>query len=342
MYAFDKGVNYFDTAPGYCADKSEDIFGIALKQMAGRRSEFYLATKAMPVSVKTADEAQQAVEKSLKRLNVDKIDFYHIWCVRTMEHYEMAMKKGGLYDGLVKCKGQGLIDHIAISTHLPGDQVRQIIEDKKVESVLLGVNILNFMFRWEGIQAAFGAGLGVAAMNPLGGGLIPKYQDKFDYLARPGETPIEAAIRFCVSCRQINVALVGFTTQEHIDTACKVADNSTPFDQADIDWIKDNICENSDAVCTSCGYCRGLCPKDIPVASYMQYYNDRVLFGKTDEEMIEQLKNDHVWGILVHRQAEAVECSQCGKCELSCTQHLKIIDRLTEIAGWEEQMKLEG
>ena len=33
-YAADKGINYFDTAPGYCNDKSEDIFGIAIGQMA--------------------------------------------------------------------------------------------------------------------------------------------------------------------------------------------------------------------------------------------------------------------------------------------------------------------
>ncbi len=32
-YANAKGINYFDTAPGYCKDRSEDIFGIALQDM---------------------------------------------------------------------------------------------------------------------------------------------------------------------------------------------------------------------------------------------------------------------------------------------------------------------
>ena len=29
-YAFENGINYFDTAPGYCSDRSEDIFGIGI------------------------------------------------------------------------------------------------------------------------------------------------------------------------------------------------------------------------------------------------------------------------------------------------------------------------
>ena len=32
-YAFDKGINYFDTAPAYCDGKSEQIYGMAFKNM---------------------------------------------------------------------------------------------------------------------------------------------------------------------------------------------------------------------------------------------------------------------------------------------------------------------
>jgi hypothetical protein len=31
--AYDAGINYFDTAPKYCDDKSEDIYGKALKKI---------------------------------------------------------------------------------------------------------------------------------------------------------------------------------------------------------------------------------------------------------------------------------------------------------------------
>jgi len=37
-----------------------------------------------PTDFDTADKAIAAVKKSLARLGVAKIDFYHIWCLRKM------------------------------------------------------------------------------------------------------------------------------------------------------------------------------------------------------------------------------------------------------------------
>lgn len=339
LYAFDKGINYFDTAPGYCQDKSEDIFGLAMKQMADKRDEFYISTKQSPESTDTADKACKMVETSLKRLNIEKIDFCHVWCIRAMEHYEMAMKKGGQYEGLLKCKERGLIDHIAISTHLPGYQIRQILEKKEFEGVLLGINILNFPYRWDGVQAAMDMGMGVVAMNPLGGGMIPQYKDRLDFIASDGFDVVENALRFCISCPQIAVTLNGFTTKEHIDTACKAADKCKPFTDVDIEKIKASLSKDMDSLCTGCGYCIGKCSQNIPVNSYMQYYNEKPLLGKNDEEMVTEIEHHHKWGILVGRKANAEDCVECGQCEQACTQHLNIIERLGEIAKWEEKAK---
>jgi len=154
LYAREKGINYFDTAPEYCNDTSEDIFGIALRQMADSRDSYYVSTKGMPTSLPTAEKARRAVEKSIKRLNVDKIDFYHVWCVRSVGQYELAMKKGGQYEELLRCREEGLIGNIVISTHLPGPQIEDIIRRNEFEGVLLGVNILNFPYRWQSIRAA--------------------------------------------------------------------------------------------------------------------------------------------------------------------------------------------
>ncbi len=337
-YAFEKGINYFDTAPMYCEDKSEDIFGIALKQMADKRDEFYVSTKGMPTDFDTADKARKAVEKSLKRLKIERIDFYHVWCIRRMDQYELAMKPGGQYEGLLKCKEEGLIDNIVISTHLPGRDISTIISKGEFEGVLLGVNILNFLYRWEGVEAAYNACRGVVAMNPLSGGVIPKNEKALSFLAGKGESPTEAALRFCISSPQITVTLVGFTTKKHIDMACRIADNCKPFTLGDIERIKENISANMDTVCTGCGYCMGdICPENIPVANYMQFYNEKLIASKTEEELIEQVDFQHNWGLLVDRTASAGDCVQCGKCQEACTQHLNIIERLEEVAGWEER-----
>jgi uncharacterized protein len=130
---------------------------------------------------------------------------------------------------------------------------------------------------------------------------------------------------------------VGFTTREHIDTACRVADAAKPFSPKDIQRIRGHITKNMTQLCTGCGYCMGRCPKDIPVASFMQYYNDKVLAGKTDTEMVKELNFQKNWGVLVDRRADAKDCVQCGRCEMACTQHLDIMRRLETIAQWEQQ-----
>ena len=338
LYAQSKGINYFDTAPTYCSDTSEDIFGIALKQMASTRESYCVTSKGMPVDFDTADKARAAVEKSLERLNVDRIDFYHVWCIRRMDHYELAMKKGGQYEGLIKCKEEGLIDNIVISTHLPGMQVKDIIERHEFEGVLLGVNILNFPYRWEGVHAARKAGLGVVAMNPLSGGQIPQYEKDLTFLANGDETPTQAALRFCISCPQITVTLVGFTTTEHIDVACKIAETAKSFTNDEINRLRGRLSESMNSVCTGCGYCLKCCPENIAVANYMQVYNDKALFNRSNEQMLKKLKDEYIWGLLVDRVAEAGDCVECAACEEACTQHLNIVERLKEIDSWEKSL----
>lgn len=338
-HAVEQGVNYLDTAPGYCEDQSEDIFGLAIKQMSSRREDFYVSTKGMPTDFDTADKAIAQVEKSLTRLNTEYIDFYHVWCIRRWDQYELAVKPGGQYDGLLKCKEQGKIRHIVVSTHLRGSEVGDLISKNEFEGILLGVNILNFLYRWEGVQSAHKAGLGIVAMNPLAGGIIPQNEKSLAFLAGDGETPTEAALRFCASCPQITVTLNGFTTQEHVDMACKVADNAAPFTEEDIERIRRHVTGNMDKLCTGCGYCMGRCPVDIPISNFMQYYNEKLLLGKTEEEMVKQLGIDQVWGILADRNANAADCVRCGRCEMACTQHLDIVNRLGRIAGWEETLQ---
>ena len=135
-YAFDKGINYFDTAPGYCDDKSEDLFGTGFKKIP--RDKYFVATKLMPVHVANELEAYEKVKKSIDRMGVEYIDFFHVWCIRRMEHFDLAMN-GGLYNALLKCKAEGLIKHICFSSHQEGAGVRKVVESGRFEGVLLGV-----------------------------------------------------------------------------------------------------------------------------------------------------------------------------------------------------------
>lgn len=329
-YANSKGINYFDTAPTYCESESELIFGEAFKDMP---NQFYVSTKGMPTKYDTAEKAVAAVKKSIERMGVKKINFYHIWCIRKTEHYELAMRPGGQYDGLLQCQKEGLIDHIVLSSHQTGNEVKRILEERKIDGVLLGVNILNFPYRWEGVQTAYDMGYGVVAMNPLGGGAIPTHEKDLGFLTNGDETPTEAALRFVISCPQISIALNGFTEKEHIDTACRIADEAKPFTDEEIEEIRKKIGTSMNESCTGCGYC-DQCPQGIAVPSFMQAYNEKHVFHKTDEEMKKWIGNAYEWGILAGKKGTAGDCIACGICEKECTQHLPIIERLKQFEKW--------
>lgn len=91
LYAHEKGVNYFDTAPNYCKDKSEDIVGPAITRM--KRDEFHVSTKCMPAD---GGEFRAGLEKSLKRLHVDQIDFFHVWCITSPDMWRQRVKGGAV------------------------------------------------------------------------------------------------------------------------------------------------------------------------------------------------------------------------------------------------------
>ncbi|RDU73755.1 aldo/keto reductase [Helicobacter aurati] len=81
----DKGCNAFDTADCYSLGDSEKILGEALKDY--KREEVFLSTKTgMPMSEDPNDvgtsraKILKSVEASLKRLQTDYIDLYHLHC----------------------------------------------------------------------------------------------------------------------------------------------------------------------------------------------------------------------------------------------------------------------
>ena len=72
--ALDAGINFFDTAEGYGAGKSEQVLGEGL---AGRRQEAIIATKISPPHL-DPKLVEETCDNSLKHLGTDYIDLYQI------------------------------------------------------------------------------------------------------------------------------------------------------------------------------------------------------------------------------------------------------------------------
>ncbi|MBN1623248.1 MAG: aldo/keto reductase [Clostridia bacterium] len=309
------GINYFDTAPFYNNDQSEDIFGNAIRNMPG---DFFISTKC---SSSDAYEMRKSLERSLRRLNVEKINFFHIWCVMDLDDYNRRMASGGAYDELVRAKSEGLVEHICISTHCTGDEISHIASEQKFDGITLGYNILNYKFRQLGIKAAHANHTAVVTMNPLGGGLLTSNSSRFNYIMDKGDDSIfESALKFNASHEEITVVLTGMDSIEHVRsnaTNCAVIPGYA-------EKTKSRLLAYSnpefDSLCTGCRYCEP-CPYGVPVSKFMLAFNRKTL---GDDNIMKNNIKMH-WRInpeLVHK------CTECGACEKRCTQHLPIIERL--------------
>ncbi|MCL6589231.1 MAG: aldo/keto reductase [Firmicutes bacterium] len=315
------GVNYFDTAPYYCEGKSETIFGLAFQKMPG---PFYVSTKSSELK---GDNLRRDLERSLAKLGVDRIDFFHLWAISDLENYRRRMAKGGAYEAALQAKAEGLISHLAFSTHCNGDEIAAIVQDGGFEGVTLGYNVLNFPFRRKGLQAAAAQGMGVVVMSPLGGGVIPRNAAHLDFIRSGPETVAVAALRFSASHPEVTTVLSGMQTMEEVLANTQVGANLAAFPPEKIREIEGKLLGVYEYLCTGCGYCEP-CPREIPIAGFLTAYNQQIFAGEKA-----------AWEWLRLHPAGPVEklrdCTACGRCEAQCTQHLPIIGRLREIRDWE-------
>jgi hypothetical protein len=317
------GINYFDTAPAYFGTRSEETFGQGFQELKRLGLPFYCATKTMKGSEK---EVRAEAEAQLRRLKVEAIDFYHVWCVIDLPSWQERKGKG-VVQAFRRLKEEGLIRHICVSTHMVGDDIRTLLEEEVFEGVLFGYSAANFSFRQQAFEAIAARSLGCAVMNPLAGGVIPQNPGIFDFLrTRPEQSATEAALHFLFAHPRISTALVGFGTLEEVRQAVRAVDTWRPIDPQEVERIKARLSPAFRELCTGCRYCEP-CPQGVPVSRLMEAYNHRKLYG-ADKALLERLR----WHWSLPASA-ARGCTACGQCEEECTQRLPIIDRLAQIAS---------
>ena len=101
-YAFDNGVNFFDTANCYSHGTSEEYLGRAIKDLGIKREEVVLASKVYFNEGKLQAQAiAREIEGTLKRLGTDYLDLYQIHrfdyetpIEETMEALDKLVKDG--------------------------------------------------------------------------------------------------------------------------------------------------------------------------------------------------------------------------------------------------------
>ncbi|TCL36128.1 hypothetical protein EV210_10977 [Anaerospora hongkongensis] len=323
LKAASMGVNYFDTAPTYASGVADKILGEAFSEMKGQN--FYVSSKSMLSMDPTASDVLRRIEAALKILHVEKITFFHMWSVLDVGQYRKIIAPGGPYEGALRAKEEGLVEHICFSAHCDGQEIAQIINDRLFEGVTLGFNAINYRHRLDGLKMAKGSGLGTAIMNPLAGGMIPANPDYFRFLNRAGNSVVDSAIQFVAAHQEVSTILIGVNNLRDLTEAVSAISRTEHLSESLWHEIVSAIPEPEEPLCTMCDYCRG-CPAGLPVNQIMGTYNEYIL-SSYDE------KHFHEYRKMFYGQYpfETLPCIKCGHCERKCTQHLPIISRIEKI-----------
>jgi predicted aldo/keto reductase-like oxidoreductase len=111
-------------------------------------------------------------------------------------------------------------------------------------------------------------------------------------------------------------------------------------DPAAVDLLISKFESLGEAFCTGCGYCLKPCPEGIQIHLYVQMW-DRVRMKLSDEARRVYgifRKDDDRW----LKGKRASDCSECGECEIHCTQKLPVMEYLDNIARFLGEKSGEG
>lgn len=326
--AVELGVNYIDTAPYYCDGESEIIVGQAIK---GIRDNLLISTKN-PVEDASGANWRRRLEKSLRQLDVEYIDFYHMWGISWKKYTEMIDVPDGPLTEAIKARDEGLIRHISFSFHDEPENMIRLVDTGCFETVLCQYNLLD-RSNEKAIEHASSKGMGVVIMGPVGGGRLGMPSPAIQQML-PGKasSSAELALRFVLANEHVSCALSGMSSMDMVQENKAVADNREPLSEDELKRVSRSLQENkkmADLYCTGCNYCMP-CPHEVNIPLNFQLMNYHRVYGLT-EYARDQYRQIGQADWLSGKSAE--HCIECGLCEPKCPQSIAIRQQLKETAA---------
>lgn len=157
----ERGINYFDVAPSY--GNAEERLGPALEPY---RDGVFLACKT---GKRTADEAEQELNRSLETLRTDHFDLYQLHAVKTLDEVETIMGPGGALETFVRAREQGKVRFLGFSAHSE-EAALALMNRYDFDTILFPFNWVAWTQRSFGprvLEKAQQKGMGVLALKTL-------------------------------------------------------------------------------------------------------------------------------------------------------------------------------
>lgn len=241
-YAYQKGINFIDTAQYYRA------YPYIKKAMeSGDMDGLVICSKSLSADY---DGMMEAILEARKELGRAVIDIFLMHEVRSGQLEERAQA----WEALKDAKAKGLVRAIGLSTH----HVDITMSAAKVPALDVVFPLINYAGlgirkgdqfatkeeMMEAIQACHAAGKGVFSMKAFGGGsLTSHYQE---------------ALHYVFSQPEIESVMIGFGKIADVDDLLSFLNGTMPKDyNPDVSKKKVHINHED---CEGCGACKAACP----------------------------------------------------------------------------------
>lgn len=324
--AVEGGINYFDLAAG--DGSTFPIYGEALRDL--RSGIFFQIHFGADYSQGTygwsldLDTVKRSVEKQLRELRTDYIDYGFIHCQDEISDWESYLDNG-IYDYILALQKAGVVRHIGLSSHTPA-VIQRILDDARVDMLMFSLNPAYDYGQGEYANGSVEErsavyrrcekeGIGISVMKPFSGGqLLDAKQSPFGRaLTR------EQCIRYCLDKPGVLTVLPG--AQSVAEVEALLAYHGKPEEETDYSVIAEFAPPQASGKCVYCNHCKP-CPMGIDVGLVNKYYD---LARAGDVMAAEHYRT---------LEKNANHCVGCGHCDSRCPFGVRQSQRMGEIAAY--------
>lgn len=332
-YAYENGINYFDTAWGYHGGNSELIAGKCLSKYP--RDSYYLASKFPGYDNSNMPKVKEIFEKQLEKCRTEYFDFYLFHNVYEGNIDDYLNPEFGIFDYLMEQKKNGRIRHLGFSAHGSVEVMQRFLDayGEHMEFGQLQLNYMDWHFQNAQEKAALlqKANIPIWVMEPLRGGKLaeaPTDMEQAVAAMRPEETVPAWAFRFLQAVPGVTVVLSGMSNMEQLKENIAIWQEDKPLSEEEFNRLIELIdveVQKGGLPCTACHYCTSHCPKGLPIPEIISLYNEHKITGG---------------GFLAPMAVASMpeekrpgSCVGCRGCEQVCPQQIKISEMMKEFSG---------
>ena len=183
--AIELGATLIDTAEMYGEGKAEALVAEAI---AGRRDDVFLVSKVYPHNA-TRRGAVAACERSLKRLNTDRLDLYLL-------HWRGNVPLEETMAAFMELQNAGKIRHYGVS-NLDVDDMEELASapgGRNVQTDQVLYNLARRGIEWDLLPSLRERSIPVMAYSPIEQGRIVRNPRVVEFAKRYGMTPAQVAL----------------------------------------------------------------------------------------------------------------------------------------------------